>query len=240
MTSINAKRLREIQDILEKSPIELWDVEAPIDYPKNNKEHTPESVRKLADSMASLGQINPIVVDTDGVIIVGHGRRMAARLLNWKKVQVRVVKVSKQIAREMRLADNLTSNQKYNHDALGEELRDILASGVDLSDLGASVGLDQKLKDFILPDFSGAFDRFNEDAVSNDLVKDIAKFETEREQVMDEIEEEPQPIHDAFGFKKAKPSQIRVIRAFMAQVREETEIDDPAAALVAWIEEIQE
>ena len=238
--NIDAKRLKKIRQIIEDSPIELWDVDDPIDYAKNNKEHTQESVAKLAASMKQLGQINPIIVDTNGVIISGHGRRQAAKYLNWQKIQVRVVKVSEKTAREMRLADNLTSNQKYNHDVIGEELREILSGGVSLDDLADSVGLDQKLKDFILPDLSGAFDRINKDAISDDLIEDIANFETERERVMDEIEDEPQPIHQALGFKKAKPSQIRTIRAFIVQVQEETGIEDPAEALVKWIEEIQE
>ena len=50
------------------------------------------SVRKLADSMADIGLLYPILVDPSNVLIEGHRRLAAAKELGWKTIQAIVVK----------------------------------------------------------------------------------------------------------------------------------------------------
>ena len=240
--SAKALKLEDIsglEKLIESSPIEIWDIEKPVDYSKNNKVHTKESLEKLAASMREIGLANPILVDTDGVIIAGHGRRAAARLLGWKKIQVRVLKVDARTARKLRIADNTTSNQKFDTSAIAEEVRALLGEepDVDLAALGDALGLDDRMRDLMTPDLTGALG-FNESEIMEDAETDIAAFDAESERAMRATDEAELPAHEGFGFKKAKPEQIRVIRGFMAQVRSETGLEDPAAALTAWIEEL--
>ena len=57
-------------------------------YSNNAKTHPTEQIDKIAASIASFGFDQPIVVDTDGVIIKGHGRREASLRLGLDQVPV--------------------------------------------------------------------------------------------------------------------------------------------------------
>ncbi|MCV5918272.1 ParB N-terminal domain-containing protein, partial [Escherichia coli] len=47
-------------------------------YERNAKLHPPDQVRRLAATIRAHGWDQPIVVEPDGTIIKGHGRRLAA------------------------------------------------------------------------------------------------------------------------------------------------------------------
>lgn len=220
--------------------IEAWDIDKPIDSERNNKVHDEASLKRLARSLESVGQIQPLIVDREGVIIAGHGRRAAARLLGWKHVKVIQLPVDETTARKMRLADNLSSNQNYDVRAISEEVVEL--NGIldeTMEDITASLGLNDKMIDMLAPHLTGALD-LNEDAFTEDLTREVDDFSAESDRMNLEIEETELPIHEAFGFKKAKPSQLRLFRMLVAKASEETGIEDPAAALAAWIEEIYE
>lgn len=55
-----------------------WAIDRIIPYPDNPKTHPPAQVRKLAELFQQFGIDQPIVVDEGGVILKGHGRRLAA------------------------------------------------------------------------------------------------------------------------------------------------------------------
>lgn len=48
-------------------------------YPKNAKKHPKKQLEQIANSIKAFGMNQPIVVDKDGVIIVGHGRYEACK-----------------------------------------------------------------------------------------------------------------------------------------------------------------
>jgi ParB-like chromosome segregation protein Spo0J len=50
-------------------------------YGRNPRRRSVESVRKIADSIEAFGWQQPIVVDKDFVVIIGHGRLEAAKLM---------------------------------------------------------------------------------------------------------------------------------------------------------------
>lgn len=50
-------------------------------YDKNARTHSPEQVEKIARSLLEFGWTNPILIDEKKNIIAGHGRKMAAELL---------------------------------------------------------------------------------------------------------------------------------------------------------------
>lgn len=57
-------------------------------HPENPKEHTEEQVQQIAASIAKYGWTQPIVVDENNVILIGHGRARAAEHLKQETVQV--------------------------------------------------------------------------------------------------------------------------------------------------------
>src|SRR6516162_7789142 len=77
---------------------------------ENNPRLNDAAVDAVAASIRAFGFRQPIVVDEDGIIIVGHTRYKAALKLGLEEVPVHVmVGVSKAQVRAYRLADNQTA-----------------------------------------------------------------------------------------------------------------------------------
>ena len=54
--------------------------------PRNPRTHSKRQLRQIADSIQEFGFTNPILVDKDNVVIAGHGRLEAAKLLGMSQV----------------------------------------------------------------------------------------------------------------------------------------------------------
>ena len=57
-------------------------------YIVNARTHSEQQVAQIANSMTEFGFVNPILLGKDNIIIVGHGRLMAAKILGVKTVPV--------------------------------------------------------------------------------------------------------------------------------------------------------
>lgn len=87
--------------------IEFVPIDSITPYANNAKEHTDEQVALLAANIKEFGFDQPIVVDKDGVIIKGHGRLLAAKMLQLPKVPiVRASHLAPAQVKAARLADN--------------------------------------------------------------------------------------------------------------------------------------
>lgn len=76
-------------------------------YPNNPKTHPKEQIKALAADMRSDGVTAPIMVDEDGVILYGHGRRLAAIEAGFTEYPVIIARGwSDQKKREVRIKDN--------------------------------------------------------------------------------------------------------------------------------------
>lgn len=93
-------------------------------YERNAKLHPKKQVQQIANSIREFGFINPIIVDENQVIIAGHGRFEAAKLLGLNEVPtIAANHLSKSQVQAYRLADNqLTMNSGYDEDLLKIEL----------------------------------------------------------------------------------------------------------------------
>ena len=99
--------------------------------PRNNQ----AAVTKVAASLSEFGWQQPIVVDAEMVIIAGHTRYLAAKLLGMDKVPVLVATtLSPDQARAYRIMDN-RSNQDatWNEDLLKIELNELELAGMSLA-----------------------------------------------------------------------------------------------------------
>jgi hypothetical protein len=101
----------------------------PIDsirpYWRNPRRIPQEAVDKVAKSLRDYGWQQPIVTDSEGVIVVGHTRYAAARHLGWTHVQVAVSHLSEERNREYRLVDNRTAElSNWDYPTLATELRE--------------------------------------------------------------------------------------------------------------------
>ncbi|MFR0582973.1 ParB N-terminal domain-containing protein [Limosilactobacillus mucosae] len=98
----------------------------------NNPRDNDRAVEALAKSIKSFGWQQPIVVDKNMVVIVGHTRLKAAKKLGVEKVPVVIAEnLTDEQAKAYRLADNKTGeNAVWDNKKLLEEL-----SSFDTKDL---------------------------------------------------------------------------------------------------------
>jgi DNA modification methylase len=107
---------------------------------ENNPRLNDAAVEAVAASIREFGFRQPIVVDEEGVIIVGHTRFKAALKLGLEMVPVHVaVGMTQAQARAYRLADNQTAQLSgWDEDKLPLELMGLQQMGFDLNLTGFS------------------------------------------------------------------------------------------------------
>jgi len=92
---------------------------------------------KVASSIKEFGFQQPIVVDKDMSIIVGHTRYEAAKRLDLKTVPVVIADLDPLKAKAYRIADNrLNEDSEWDYSLLNVEFTDILDNHYDLDNLG--------------------------------------------------------------------------------------------------------
>ena len=112
-----------------------------IPYSKNAKQHTPKQVDHIANSIKRFGFQQPIVIDKNKVVIIGHGRLMAAKQLKLEKVPVVLAEdLSEEDVKALRLADNKTNESDWLSDLLDEELAELAIDGIDMTQFGFDLG----------------------------------------------------------------------------------------------------
>ena len=104
-------------------------------YP-NNPRVNGDAVDKVAASLRAFGFRQPIVVDKDYVIICGHTRLEAAKMLRMKEVPVLVADdLTDEQVKAYRLADNKTAEfSEWDIDKLVDEIIGI--TDIDMSEFG--------------------------------------------------------------------------------------------------------
>lgn len=115
----------------------------PIDqikpYPHNPRKNS-DTVEKLVRSIAQFGFNQPIVVDAEGVIVVGHTRYAAARELSMTEVPVIWAReLSEAQARAYRIMDNKAHDYtRWDREELKyelDDLEDLTSTGFTLKEL---------------------------------------------------------------------------------------------------------
>ena len=206
---------------------ETWPISRLAPYEKNAKKHEPKQVAKIAESIRAHGWTTRIVVEEDGTIIAGHGRRLAAISIDPNgSVPVLVLKgITKEQARALRLIDNKVQEGGYDTALLADELRELV---VDL-DVDLSAFYDERDLNFAIDDL-GEIDL---GSLSDDISAEVAE-QTERTQTeIVESDKSSVPTGKVLGFTSFTSEQARVVKKFVAIVEAETGLNG-ADALVAF------
>jgi DNA modification methylase len=124
--------------------VELKDINAIKPYPGNPRDNDG-AVEAVMQSLREFGFRQPIVVDVEHVIIVGHTRHKAAQKLGLKQLPVHVATdLTEAQVRAYRLADNATNElAEWNYELLPIELTGLQEMNFDLGLLGFD---DEELK----------------------------------------------------------------------------------------------
>ena len=127
--------------------IELREIDKIQPYEANPRKNDA-AVQAVAKSIKEFGFRQPVVVDNEGVVVVGHTRLKAARELGLAQVPVHVANdLTPEQARAYRIADNATHDlSDWNDDLLVSEIAGLQAVEFDLDTLDVAwrlAGLDR-------------------------------------------------------------------------------------------------
>jgi ParB-like chromosome segregation protein Spo0J len=122
MTAIGKLDGAGIQLVIEFLPLDSLKPDS-----KNPRAHKPPQVAAIARSISAFGFNVPVLADSDGTIIAGHGRVQAAIKLGLTQVPaIRIGHLSADQRRAFMIADNrLTDTSRWDDQLLGEVLRDL-------------------------------------------------------------------------------------------------------------------
>lgn len=113
-------------DIVYKSVGDIF----PYDY--NTKKHDKTQINNVAESIKQFGFVQPVVIDSDGVIVIGHCRVLAAKKLGMKEVPcVCVDDLTPEQVNALRIVDNKSNESEWDMDLLALELPEIDLTGFD-------------------------------------------------------------------------------------------------------------
>lgn len=116
-----------------------------VPYAGNAKKHDKRQINNVAESIKQYGFVQPIVIDRDGVIVIGHCRALAAKKLGMKEVPcVCVDDLTPEQVNALRLVDNKSNESDWDFDLLADEL-----PGLDLSAFDFDWGLPETTEEVI-------------------------------------------------------------------------------------------
>ena len=103
-------------------------------YENNAKLHPQEQIEQIKNSILQFGNNDPIAIDSDNVIIEGHGRYLALKQLGYDEIEcIRLEHLTDEQKRAYILIHNkLTMNTDFDLDILNEELSKI--ENINMSD----------------------------------------------------------------------------------------------------------
>ena len=103
-----------------------------IPYKRNTKKHDKTQINNVAESIKQYGFVQPIVIDKDNVVVIGHCRLLAAKQLKMKEVPcVCVEDLTEEQVKALRIVDNKSNESPWDLDILPDELADLDFSGFD-------------------------------------------------------------------------------------------------------------
>lgn len=130
---------------MEVKNIKLSDIQG---YKGNAKKHDKRQIKNVAESIKQYGFVQPIVIDRDGVIVIGHCRALAAKQLGMQEVPcVCVDELTPEQVNALRIVDNKSNESDWDLDMLANELRCL-----DMSSFDFDWGLSDEVKDEVVED----------------------------------------------------------------------------------------
>lgn len=97
-----------------------------IPYEFNNKVHDSEQVNRIANSIREFWFTQPLVVDQNNVVIIGHGRLLAAMKLGMETVPVlKIENLTETQIKKLRILDNKLNESERDEENLKLELEQL-------------------------------------------------------------------------------------------------------------------
>ena len=124
-----------------------------IPYDRNTKKHDKTQINNVAESIKQYGFVQPIVIDKNDVVVIGHCRLLAAKQLKMKEVPcVCVEDLTDEQVKALRIVDNKSNESEWDFDILTDELAELDFDGFDFD-----FGLESDGEDYSPDEFGDKF-----------------------------------------------------------------------------------
>lgn len=207
--------------------IESWPLENIRPYENNAKIHTEEQVKEIAASIKRFGPDQPIVVDGEGIIIKGHGRWMAAKLLGMKNFPTIIrTDLTAAEANASRIVDNRVARTDDDANRLKIELDGLVTSDdISIDDL-MELGFNKKELDFSINDFAD----LNTDETIADIEEATESQISKTEGLVAALGSRQVNLHQVFGFKHVPGEYAKSVADFVTMITADSGDDDGSVA----------
>ena len=135
--------------------IEFVHVDTLRPNPRNAHTHSKKQTHQIADSIVACGFATPVLIDENSMLLAGHGRLEAAKLLGLERIPaIRLHGLSEAQKRVLLIADNkIADNAGWDFERLAIELPELaellIAENLDISITGFEPAeIDQLVSDF--------------------------------------------------------------------------------------------
>lgn len=120
--------------------LEMWPTSRVQVRPINPNTHSLDQIEQIVASMRRFGWTMPLLVDEAGVLLAGHGRLRAGRMMGVEEVPVLVAKGwSEDEKRAYVILDNqLARNSEWDSKQLKHELKALMTADFDMGLVGFS------------------------------------------------------------------------------------------------------
>jgi len=137
--------------------IEIADINTIKPYENNPRKLKDSAIEKVAMSLKEYGFRQPIVVDKDRIIVVGHTRYRASKKLGFKEVPITIAdNLTPEQINAYRIADNRTAEEsEWDNELLKMEIKDLEAKDFKLDLLGFN---EDQLNDMLFEEKQGLTD----------------------------------------------------------------------------------
>lgn len=149
---------------IENTKIQLMEIEKIFPYINNPRKN--KDIDKIASSILEFGFQQPIVIDKNNVIIVGHSRYEASKKLGLNKVPVLKADLSEAQSKAYRIADNkLNELSDWDNELLSLEFKELDSLDYDKDILG----FNENDYNFILKEIEPVFQPANNQIQNIDI-----------------------------------------------------------------------
>lgn len=115
-------------------------------YKNNAKKHPKDQVERIAESIRQFGFMQPVVIDTNNVVVAGHGRILGAKKAGLKKIPtVCAEDLTEEQIKAYRLVDNKLNESPWDFPLIDSEIAQIKM--IDMTLFGFDMGMsDEELE----------------------------------------------------------------------------------------------
>ena len=122
-------KLQELFKQYEPMLVKIKDI---TPYARNAKKHDKVQIANVAESIKQFGFVQPLVLDKNNVVVIGHCRLSAAKKLGLSEVPCIIVDLDDEEVAKLRNLDNKLNESEWDFDLLAEDIDGLDFDGFDI------------------------------------------------------------------------------------------------------------